>query len=264
MPTRYWLLGPEEVRAVSRLEADGGVRAAETAIDATAIEDAHRRYATERDRALPAEHVGPRPTGGVGGTRTGVKCLHAHYAWHLAGGDDPVGRWVAEQLARRLEVAIEASTVTVSHRGRDFRLPVGPDALLGEELTDPDPPTAGQLTNALGAVADHLDDVVRLRPDVALATDVRVRGVESWHLATVERGAPPPGGEIELDRDGVEELFRALATESRADRVHNPGLDPERVDTIVATCCVLVALMRKLHLTSVRVVGGADAEEGGR
>jgi hypothetical protein len=28
-----------------------------------------------------------------------VKCLHAHYAWHLAGGDDPVGRWVDEQLA---------------------------------------------------------------------------------------------------------------------------------------------------------------------
>jgi sugar/nucleoside kinase (ribokinase family) len=28
-----------------------------------------------------------------------VKCLHAHYAWYLAGGDDPVGRWVAERLA---------------------------------------------------------------------------------------------------------------------------------------------------------------------
>jgi exopolyphosphatase/guanosine-5'-triphosphate,3'-diphosphate pyrophosphatase len=27
-----------------------------------------------------------------------VKCLHAHYAWHLAGGDDPVGRWVAERI----------------------------------------------------------------------------------------------------------------------------------------------------------------------
>jgi hypothetical protein len=27
-----------------------------------------------------------------------VKCLHAHYAWWLAGGDDPVGRWVAEHL----------------------------------------------------------------------------------------------------------------------------------------------------------------------
>jgi hypothetical protein len=34
----------------------------------------------------------------VGGTRQGVKCLHAHYAWFLAGGDDPVGRWVAGQL----------------------------------------------------------------------------------------------------------------------------------------------------------------------
>jgi hypothetical protein len=38
------------------------------------------------------------PFGGVGGTRVGVKCLHAHYAWFLAGGDDPVGRWVHERL----------------------------------------------------------------------------------------------------------------------------------------------------------------------
>ena len=51
-----------------------------------------------RDAALPVEHRGPRPTGGVGGTRRGVKCLHAHYAWFLAGGDDPVGRWVHEQM----------------------------------------------------------------------------------------------------------------------------------------------------------------------
>jgi exopolyphosphatase/guanosine-5'-triphosphate,3'-diphosphate pyrophosphatase len=27
-----------------------------------------------------------------------VKCLHAHLAWYLAGGDDPVGRWVCTQL----------------------------------------------------------------------------------------------------------------------------------------------------------------------
>ncbi len=40
----------------------------------------------------------PRPTGGVGGTRRGVKCLHAHLAWWLVGGDDPVGRWVADRL----------------------------------------------------------------------------------------------------------------------------------------------------------------------
>jgi hypothetical protein len=27
-----------------------------------------------------------------------VKCLHAHYAWYLSGGDDPVGRWVEQHL----------------------------------------------------------------------------------------------------------------------------------------------------------------------
>jgi hypothetical protein len=98
MPTRYWLVGEPERTLVSRLEADGGVRAAEAEIDPVQLADAHRRYAAERDAAIPAGHRGHRPSGGVGGTRTGVKCLHAHYAWHLAGGDDPVGRWVADHL----------------------------------------------------------------------------------------------------------------------------------------------------------------------
>ena len=100
MPTRYWLVGREQRQAVSRLESAGGAQAAEAAVGAHGVADAHRRYAAERDGALPVGHTGPRPSGGVAGTRRGVKCLHAHYAWHLAGGDDPVGRWVAEQLER--------------------------------------------------------------------------------------------------------------------------------------------------------------------
>lgn len=100
MPTRYWLVGEPERTLVSRLEADGGVRAAEAEIDPDVLADAHRRYAAERDAALSPAYDGHRPTGGVGGTRLGVKCLHAHYAWHLAGGDDPVGRWVAERIPR--------------------------------------------------------------------------------------------------------------------------------------------------------------------
>jgi uncharacterized protein len=99
MPTRYWLVGEVERALVGRLEAAGGVRRAEAAVDAVELAAAHARYAAERDAELPPDHHGPRPTGGVGGTRRGVKCLHAHYAWHLAGGDDPVGRWVAERLA---------------------------------------------------------------------------------------------------------------------------------------------------------------------
>ena len=98
MPTRYWLVDPELVRAVARLEAEGGVRAAERAIAPAALAAAHAAYAAARDAAIPPHHSGPSPSGGVGGTRVGVKCLHAHYAWHLAGGDDPVGRWVAARL----------------------------------------------------------------------------------------------------------------------------------------------------------------------
>jgi hypothetical protein len=99
MPTRYWLVDPALRAAVSRLESAGGVRAAEAAVDPEELAAAHAAYAAERDAAIDPSHTGPRPSGGVGGTRRGVKCLHAHYAWHLAGGEDPVGRWVEERLS---------------------------------------------------------------------------------------------------------------------------------------------------------------------
>ncbi|MGI8664175.1 MAG: DUF501 domain-containing protein [Acidimicrobiales bacterium] len=98
MPTRYWLIGEPERALVGALESRGGVRAAAAAVEGDELVAAHARYAEERDAAIAAAHRGPRPSGGVGGTRKGVKCLHAHYAWHLAGGDDPVGRWVAREL----------------------------------------------------------------------------------------------------------------------------------------------------------------------
>jgi uncharacterized protein len=98
MPTRYWLVDRELSGAVSRLESAGGVRAAAEAVDPGALRAAHDAYAAERDAALQEGYTGPRPHGGVGGTRTGVKCLHAHYAFYLAGGEDPVGEWVASAL----------------------------------------------------------------------------------------------------------------------------------------------------------------------
>jgi hypothetical protein len=98
MPTLYWLVGEPERTQVGRLEAAGGVLEATAAVDPDELAAAHARYAAERDADLPPGHTGPTPFGGVGGTRQGVKCLHAHYAWLLAGGDDPIGRWVAERL----------------------------------------------------------------------------------------------------------------------------------------------------------------------
>jgi uncharacterized protein len=101
MPTRYWLVDARLCSTVGRLEASGGVHEAEDEVDGEALREAHLRYAAERDGAVPASWPGPRPTGGVGGTRRGVKCLHAHLAWWLAGGDDPVGAWAAGRLGVR-------------------------------------------------------------------------------------------------------------------------------------------------------------------
>lgn len=98
MPTRYWLLAGELHRRVGQIESQGGVRSAEVSVDPVAIAEAHARYEAERNAAIPPDHEGPRPSGGIGGTRQGVKCLHAHYAYFLAGGEDPVGAWVDEKL----------------------------------------------------------------------------------------------------------------------------------------------------------------------
>ncbi len=98
MPTRYWLADRALNRAIGRLESTGAIDAIEASLGLDAIAVVHRRYERERDALVPSEHSGPRPSGGVGGTRIGVKCLHAHYANFLATGDDVVGSWVHEQL----------------------------------------------------------------------------------------------------------------------------------------------------------------------
>jgi uncharacterized protein len=98
MPTRFWLVGSQAHLFVSRLESAGCIDLAESEVDPQELVQTHMMYAIERDSQIPAEHTGPRPHGGVAGTRTGVKCLHAHYAHWLAGGNDVVGDWVAKRL----------------------------------------------------------------------------------------------------------------------------------------------------------------------
>jgi hypothetical protein len=253
MPTRYWLVGREQVSAVSRLEAAGGVRAAEAAVDPGQLAAAHARYAAERERDVPPDAV-HRPTGGVGGTRQGIKCLHAHYAWHLAGGDDPVGRWVAAQLVSTLGVEI-AATIVVHHGGSATTLPT----TLGElliELGDTDPPSPQSLTNAIGVITDDVDNLLRQHPDVVGRRSLELGGDEAWHLAVVERGRSPDDevSRLPVGRDDLEDLFRTLATERRADRLHNPALQPDRVDTVLAACCAVLAIMRRLQFDTAVAV----------
>ena len=98
MPTRYWLVGPKEHTAVSRLESAGFIDLAESEVDAEELRLTHERYAAERDSAIPKDHTGPRPHGGVAGTRVGVKCLHAHYSNWLFNKTDFFGQWVDRRL----------------------------------------------------------------------------------------------------------------------------------------------------------------------
>jgi len=43
-----------------------------------------------------------------------VKCLHAHYAYHLAGGADPVGQWVAAQLGSPASIHDEKPALRIA------------------------------------------------------------------------------------------------------------------------------------------------------
>ena len=99
---------PEHVRAVSRLESAGWIARLNEEAEAdpdlrTMLRRAHETYASERGRLVPGADAG----GGVGGTARGIKCLHAHYAYFVAGGADPIGAWVAERLAESGPVHFE-------------------------------------------------------------------------------------------------------------------------------------------------------------
>lgn len=97
MPTLFWLVDPALHEAVSRIEGNGGVHRFEDLVDDDALRKTHEEYAERRRRAT-VRVDGAQASGGVGGTRVGVKCLHAHLANYLAGASDPVGELVANEV----------------------------------------------------------------------------------------------------------------------------------------------------------------------
>lgn len=136
---------------------------------------------------------------------------------------------------------------------------------LTERFLTTDPPAPEDLTAAISYAEAWLDDVLMAIPQLGEAkTVVGLAGTVST-VAAVEIGL------AEYDRDQIhhfvltkaaaEDVFRTLATESRSDRVHNPGLEEARADVIVGGCCALVAIFRRLGLDEV-LVSEADILDG--
>ena len=295
MPTRYYLVGAELVRATSRIEAAGGVRQAEAEIAPEAIAATHAAYGAERDAAIDEHHVGPRPSGGVGGTREGVKCLHAHLAHLLAGGHDPVGEWTAARLRNdgvdldgliveqrppsAGDVAADTSpsprntdpggltvhiddeqVIVVMTGGATWTFPVGTSTLLDNELERADPPKPAHLTNALGLVHDHFDDIIVEAPSVLATPSVVVTGHHAESLARTETGRHELAARTAVSRADADEVFRTMVAEPIDDRRHNPGLDEAHVETIEPTLRIVLSIMRRLGLDHVDVLASGQPQ----
>ena len=149
----------------------------------------------------------------------------------------------------RIDIGDDETTFAVAGEPR-FVAPVGIKTLTTDVLNG-DPPRPEELTNAIGLVVDHLDDLLREHPDVAGLRTV-VGGAVAHEIAAVELGHVPQLP-LTLSRDAVEDVFRTVATESARDRSKNPGLQGGMVDVIVAGCCVAVAIMRRLQLDEIAV-----------
>jgi exopolyphosphatase / guanosine-5'-triphosphate,3'-diphosphate pyrophosphatase len=134
-----------------------------------------------------------------------------------------------------------------------------------EQFLVSDPPAPEELANAIATVRDLVAEVPRLVPGAAnAATLVGLAGTITT-IAAVEQGLPEYDAErihhFRLTRDAAEEVFRTLATETAAQRAHNPGLEEGRVDVIVGGAVVLVSILRVLGFEEV-LVSEADILDG--
>ena len=161
--------------------------------------------------------------------------------------------------------------------GGSTELVVGRDAPVGvrsmdfgcvrltEKYLRHDPPRAEELADALADVRDQLEDAVLAVPE--FAEPARMIGLAGTitTVAAVEQGLPAYDRDrihhFWLSRAAAEDVYRTLATEKRADRVFNPGLEEARADVIVGGCVALVAVLRFFDLDGC-LVSESDILDG--
>jgi exopolyphosphatase / guanosine-5'-triphosphate,3'-diphosphate pyrophosphatase len=128
-----------------------------------------------------------------------------------------------------------------------------------------DPPAPEELSNAIAEASAWFEDLSREVPAVHGAqTIVGLAGTISA-IGAVELGMAEYDRDLihhfALTRDAIEDVFRTLATERLADRIHNPGLEEARADVIVGGLCVLVAFVRTLVIDEL-LVSESDILDG--
>lgn len=136
---------------------------------------------------------------------------------------------------------------------------------LTEQWMLEDPPMPEELSNAVGSVRDDIEYMRHETP--VLNGGRRLVGL----AGTVSAVARIEQGLVDYDRDrihhfvltkaAVEDVFRTVATEALADRIHNPGLERERADVIVGGCVILAVVMRAFHFDEC-LVSEADILDG--
>ena len=181
-----------------------------------------------------------------------------------AGGETRGRRLVADIGGGSMELAVgDAVPEGVAS------LDLGSAALTASELAS-DPPRPEELSNAIALVQEQVDEALRALPRVDEWTPVIGTGGTILTIAAVEIGlplpiaGPGPDGDRDIEADpalhdfvltraAAEDVFRTLAGEALADRVHNPGLPPGRAVSIVGGCCILVGLLRRLRAPALTV-----------
>lgn len=134
-----------------------------------------------------------------------------------------------------------------------------------EQFIESDPPRPEELSSCLSMLKLHWDDVRRELPEVGSArTLVGLAGTVSA-AAAIEQGLAEYDRDrihhFRLSKSAAEDVFRTLATEPLADRLHNPGLDAARADVIVGGMCVLVSVLREFGFSEC-LVSEADILDG--
>ena len=134
-----------------------------------------------------------------------------------------------------------------------------------EKFIQSDPPAPEELSQAISVVHAYLEDVEREVPGSTGARRLVGLAGTVTTMAAVEIGLPVYDRDrlhhFVLTRAAAEDVFRTLATEARADRIHNPGLEEARADVIVGGAAILVTIMRHFDFREC-LVSEADILDG--